>query len=198
MLPRSYGALPPGMESGVPPLRGCTALFAAFLLQASIAGASIYIEPLALQAGLGAATAQTAISVALAFEVLGAAFATAISIRAKFLDVLLFSTLVLLAALGVYVMKAPSWLFIAASASIGFCALLIMPFLVPMTIKADPSRRAAVQIGGAQLFGGAVGPVLASLVVGARDVHGAVALSAALLVCSLCIIYALNRAPRVR
>ena len=193
LLPGAYSVPPAGMETGMPPLKGWIALFAVFVFQASIAGASMYIVPLALQAGLTASTAQAAISVALAFEVLGGGFATAISGRVKFLDVLLFSALVLLGSLGVYAIRAPAWLFIAASASIGFCALLIMPFIVPMTIKADPSRRAAVQIGGTQLLGGAMGPVLASLVVSPGDVRGAVGLGAALLIASLCTIFGLNR-----
>jgi hypothetical protein len=163
-----------------------------YVLMAAL-GAGMYIVPLALQAGLSSVVAQTAISVALAFEVVGGAFATALSGRVNFLDVLLGSAVAMLASFVVYLLKAPVWLFVVASASVGFCALLIMPFIVPMTIRADPSRRTAVQIGGAQLLGGAVGPVLASLAVDARDAHGAVYLSAALLVASLGAIYGLNR-----
>ena len=192
-LPGAYGPLPSGAESGAPPLKGWIALFAVFMFQASVAGVGVYLVPLALQAGLGAGAARTAVSAAFAFEVLGGTFATALSGRVNFLDVLLSSALVMLGALAIYVVGAPAWLFIAASASIGLCALLIMPFIVPMTIKADPSRRAAVQIGGAQLLGGATGPVLASLVVSARDVHGAVYLSAGLLMTSVGAIFALNR-----
>ncbi len=196
VLPDAYGALPDGAEGGVPPLKGWIALFAVFVFQASVAGASVYIVPLAIQAGLSSSVAHTAISVALAFEVMGGVFATAISGRANFLDVLLASALVMLSALGAFLLKPAGWVFVIASASIGFCALLIMPFIVPMTIKADPSRRTALQIGGAQLLGGAVGPVLASMVVTARNAHGAVYLSAALLVTSLSVIYGLNRRVR--
>jgi hypothetical protein len=67
-----------------------------------------------------------------------------------------------------------------------------MPFFVPLTIKADPSRRAAVQIGGAQLLGGAIGPVLASLVVTDKDSHGVLYLAGGMLVVSLAIIFWLN------
>ena len=192
-LPAAYGPLPSGVEAGAPPLKGWIALFAVFVFQASIAGVGVYLVPLALQAGLGPGAARIAVSAAFAFEVLGGTVATALSGRVNFLDVLLFSALVMLGAFGVYLVGAPAWLFIAASASVGLCALLIMPFIVPMTIKADPSRRAAVQIGGAQLLGGATGPVLASLVVSARDAHGAVCLGAGLLVTSLAAIFALNR-----
>ena len=192
-LPGAYGPLPSGVEAGAPPFKGWIALFAVFVFQASIAGVGVYLVPLALQAGLGPGAARIAVSAAFAFEVLGGSVATALSGRVNFLDVLLFSAMAMLGAFGVYLVGAPAWLFIAASASVGLCALLIMPFIVPMTIKADPSRRAAVQIGGAQLLGGASGPVLASLVVSARDAHGAVYLSAGLLVTSLGAIFALNR-----
>jgi hypothetical protein len=66
--------------------------------------------------------------------------------------------------------------------------LFLAPFLVPMTIDADPTRRAAMQSGAAQLLGGAVGPLLASLVVGERDVHGVLALGAGLLVAGLSVV----------
>jgi hypothetical protein len=196
LLPDRYGPLPEGADGGLPPPKGWIALFAVFALQAAVAGAGMYIVPLALQEGLSSGTAQAAISVALAFEVVGGAFATAISGRVNFLDVLLGSSIVMLAALAAYVVRSPASVFVAASAAIGFCALLIMPFIVPMTIKADPSRRTAVQIGGAQLLGGATGPVLASLVVTARDAHGAVFLSGALLAASLAATYGLNRQAR--
>jgi hypothetical protein len=59
------------------------------------------------------------------------------------------------------------------------------PFLVPMLIEADPTRRAAVMGGGAQVIAGAIGPFTASFLVSARDVHGALYLGASLLVAGL-------------
>jgi hypothetical protein len=196
-LPSAYGPLPSGVQAGPPPRKGWLALLAVFIFQAAIAGAGMYIIPLALQAGLGDNVARVAITLALALEVAGGLLATVIAGRANFLDVLLFSGLTLLAALAIYAVKAPAWLFIGASAAIGFCALLVMPFMVPMAIRADPSRRAAVQLGGAQLLGGAVGPVLASLVVAPHDAHGSLVLSAVLLVASLGLVFWLNRSARV-
>jgi hypothetical protein len=57
-----------------------------------------------------------------------------------------------------------------------------------MTIDADPSRRAAVQSGAAQLIGGAVGPLLASRLVSDQDIHGALWLGASLLLAGLAIV----------
>ena len=77
--------------------------------------------------------------------------------------------------------------------------LFLAPFLVPMTIEADPSRRAAVQSGAAQLTGGAMGPLLASRGVGAGSVHGALWLGAALTLAGLAVMawlhFTSRRAP---
>ena len=85
-------------------------------------------------------------------------------------------------------LHAPAWLFIAANAAAGIFGLFLAPFLVPMTIEADPSRRAAVQSGAAQLIGGAMGPLLASRVVGAGSVHGALWLGAGLTLAGLAVV----------
>jgi hypothetical protein len=74
--------------------------------------------------------------------------------------------------------------------------MVVTPFLVPMTIEADPTRQAAVQSGGAQLFGGALGPFLASRIVGEQDVHGAVVLGAAMLLIALALCGGLHLTTR--
>ena len=63
----------------------------------------------------------------------------------------------------------------------GLVGMFLGPFIVPMTIDADPSRRAAMQTGAAQILGGAAGPLLASRVVGDADVRGVPWLAAGLL-----------------
>ena len=101
---------------------------------------------------------------------------------------ILVGTAVALATWAIYGFASPAWLFIAATAAQGFIGIFVTPFLVPMTIEADPSRRAAVQSGAAQLIGGAMGPLLASRVVGAGSVHGALWLGAALTVAGLAVV----------
>ena len=64
-------------------------------------------------------------------------------------------------------------------------AVLLGPFLVPMMIDADPSRRAALQSGAAQLLGGALGPLLGALIVGDADVRPILWLGVALVVVGL-------------
>ena len=198
LLPHSYGPPPPGMQGGTPPLRGGLALLAVFAFQASVAGAGVYIMPLAHQAGISDGDAQMAVSIALALEVLGAGAATAVAGRANYKDVFLIGGGALLAALVVYATRAPPWLFIAVSGAVGFFSLLVMPFFVSMTIQADPSRRAAVQIGGAQLLGGALGPVMDSFFVSGQDSRSALIVSGILLMASLALILWLAHAPRAQ
>ena len=67
-----------------------------------------------------------------------------------------------------------------------------MPFLAPMTIEADPSRRAAVLLGGANLLGSSLGPLMASALVTDADARGALAFGAGCLAVALVIVTGLH------
>ncbi len=192
-----YAALPDGgATAGAPPPRGWVALAGTLLFSAAFGAVGIYIVPLALQAELNSGVAGIAITASLAAQILGSALATALAGRAHYFAMFLLSTLVTLAGWAVFMFWPPAWLFVAANAAIGFVYMMAAPFLAPMTIEADPTRRAAVQIGGAQLFGGALGPFLASRVVGEHHVHGAVVLAAVLMIAGLSIFGALHLTTR--
>ena len=184
--PRRFAPLPlaPG-EGGAPPPRGLIAL-AATLVYVSGAGAvGVYLQPLAHQAGLDANVARTALWTSLAAQVVGGAAATALAGRVRYFTVFLITSTTYLAVWAMFSQSPPAWLFISVNAAAGLVGLFLGPFLVPMTIDADPSRRAAMQSGAAQLLGGALGPLLASMVVGERDVHGVLWLGAGLLLAGL-------------
>lgn len=184
----SYPALPDGsITTGSPPARGWAALAGGLLFAAAFGAVAIYAVPLALQAGLSVGVAGAAIAVALAMQILGGVTATALAGRAHYFTVFVVGTLVTLAAWVVLMFWPPAWLFIIAAMMVGFVYMAATPFLAPMAIEADPTRRAAVQMAGAQMFGAALGPFLASRVVGEHNVHGAVVLAAALLLGSLSI-----------
>ena len=61
-----------------------------------------------------------------------------------------------------------------------------------MTIEADPSRRAAVLSGSAQVLAGALGPFAASRVVADDDVHGAITIGTVSLFIGLALIAILH------
>jgi hypothetical protein len=136
---------------------------------------------LAHQAGLTAGVANTALWVSLAAQVVGSATATALAGRVRWFTVFLVTTTVYLGVWWLFGQRIPGWIFVGANALGGLVGLFLAPFLVPMTIEADPSRRAAVQSGAAQLLGGALGPLLASLAVSDTNVHGVLWLGAGLM-----------------
>jgi predicted MFS family arabinose efflux permease len=184
--PERLADLNPGEAvAGAPPLRGWVALIGTAIYVAGGGAVAVYLVPLAHGAGLDASVAQTALWVSLAAQVAGSAAATAMAGRIRWFHVFLVTTSVALVVWWLFGQHIPAWLFIAANAAAGLFSLFLSPFLVPMTIEADPSRRAAVQSGAAQLIGGAAGPLLASMAVSDRDVHGVLWLGAGLALAGL-------------
>ena len=194
-LPRAFGTVPgsDASASGAPPPRGWVALFATLAMAAAISGVSVYVLPLARQAGLEIAAGRTAISVGLACQILGGALATVLAGRARYIAVFWFCGVALGVTWVAYATHAPAALFIGVTGLAGLCGGLAGPFFVPMTIEADPTRRAAMQSGAVQLLAGALGPLLAAMVVGDRDTHGVLILAAVLLFGGLAVATALHR-----
>ena len=194
-LPRSLGApVGEGQTSGPPPLRGWVALAGTLCMAASLNAVAVYVIPLAREAGLSVGVGRTAITVALACQMAGGAFAAALAGRVRYITVFWVCAAVFLCTWAVYAMGAPAWLFIAVAGLAGLAAFVAGPFLVPMTVEADPSRRAAMQSGAVQLLAGAFGPLLASLAVSAHSVRGVLVLAVALQAVGLAIATALHRA----
>jgi MFS family permease len=186
LAPDRFSALPvPAGEGEAPPRRGWIALVASLIYVSAGGAVGIYLEPLARQAGLGADVARTALWVSLVGQVAGGALATALAGRVRYYTIFLVVTLVYLVTWTVLGLRQPAWTFIADNALAGMAGLLLAPFLVPMMIDADPSRRSAVQSGAAQLLGAALGPLLASVVVSDQESRGVLWLGAGLLLAGL-------------
>jgi hypothetical protein len=192
-LPRSYAALPAAEKAGgVPPPRGLFALFATLIYIAATGTVGVFLQPLAHEAGLSAEVARTAVWVSLAAQIGGGAAATMLSGHIRYFTVFAISALVIVGGWIVFLLHPPAWAFVAANAAGGFVGILLAPFLVPMTIEADPSRRAAVLSGSTQVLAGALGPFAASFVVADEDVHGAIVLGTITLAIGLALIALLH------
>ena len=113
--------------------------------------------------------------------------------RVRYIGVFWTCTVALLVVWAVYVTRAPAALFIAVTGVSGFAAASAGRFLLPMTIEADPSRRTTMQSGTVQILAGAVGPLLAALVVGEKDAHGVLLMAAILAVFALIVVTGLHR-----
>jgi hypothetical protein len=196
-LPRGFPPLvaDPAV-SGAPPPRGLFALFATVILISAGGAVSVYLQPLAHQAHLSAAVARTALWTSLGAQVAGAATATLLAGRVKYFAVFVFAAAVYIVTWTGMAFDLPPWLFVVDNIASGFGGLLVGPFLVPFIIDADPSRRAAVQSGAAQLVGGAAGPLLAALVVSDAHVRGVIWLACGLLLSGLALVATLRFSGR--
>jgi MFS family permease len=175
-------------ESGAPPLRGWIALLASLIFVAGGGAIGVYLEPLAHEAGLSAGVAGAALWTSLIGQVCGGALATALAGRVRYFTVFLIGSVLSLGVWALLGFRIPAWLFVADNVVSGVVAMTLAPFIAPLTIEADPSRRAALQSGAAQLLGGALGPLLSALVVDDREVHGVLWLGSGLLLSGLSMI----------
>lgn len=177
---------------GLPPARGWLALAANFGFLAFILGVWIYAEPLSRQAGHVPAVAGAAFSISLAAQVAGGAAATALAGRISWFNALFVSILLMIGTLVVFGLRPAPPLFLAAAGVFGFLWLFASPFMTPLAIEADPSRRAAMLGPGSGLLGCSAGPFLASFVVSDHDVRGAVWLGVGIALATLTLIVGLH------
>jgi hypothetical protein len=84
-------------------------------------------------------------------------------------------------------------MFLVLSGAFGFLWMFVLPFLVPMIIEADPTRRAAVLIGGAQVLGCSFGPFVASMLVTEIDTRAAIVFGGACLIAAVLIAFGVHQ-----
>ncbi len=192
-LPRAYASLVQDEADTAPtaiPMRGIVALAGVLVYMAFIVAVWVYVEPLGLQRGIDASTVALVAPLSLAMQVLGAGLATLLAGRLPVLPTLIAVGLANLALLAVIGAPPSSAAFLIATALFGFLWLFALPFQVPAVIAADPGRRAAALIGGAQLVGASLGPFAAALLVGEGDVSAVLPFGAVCIVVALVLIAA--------
>jgi hypothetical protein len=189
-IPGAYAPLVETEDNpkGLPSARGWIALAAVFCFQAFILAVWIYAEPLSRQAGHPASVASAAFAVSLAAQVAGGAAATALAGRLSWFWSLAIAVVLAIGALFVLASLPSAGVFLAASVVFGFVWLFASPYLTPLAIEADPSRRAALLGPGASLLGCGAGPLLASFTVSGGDVRPAAWLGVGLALVTLMII----------
>lgn len=186
--PDSFAPLPEPESGGRLSARSLGGLAAVFLYMAFIVALWVYLEPLAAQAGLSPREAGLAIALALGLQVLGGATATVVGDRVSSSAMLLGIGAINAAILAVLWSGPGRGVFVACVAAFGFLWLFALPFQTLLLVRLDPTRRAAMQLGAAQLLGSSAGPLAASLVVGEGPVRRALLLSAACLALALALI----------
>lgn len=170
-LPRAYPPLTTSDDAGgPPPARGLVALGGVVLYLAFIVAVWVYVEPLGLERGVSPAAIHLVAPLSLGMQVLGAGAATLLAGRLPARATVIAVGMVNLGLLAIMGAPPSATAFVVATAAFGFFWLFALPFQIPIVIAADPSRRAALLIGGAQLTGSSLGPLLAGVLIGDRDV----------------------------
>jgi hypothetical protein len=201
LLPRAFVPLPKTGDlpvGGLPPPLGVAGLVVNFLLMMFIVSIWVYYDPIAREAGLSSKVSDTAVQVSLGFRVLGGTAATLFAGRLRWYPTLLACAVVDLVMVWILGTRPTAVLFFADAAIFGFIWLFILPFMVPMLIEADPSRRAAVLCSGVGLLGGSIGPTVAALLISPENTSGALWLGAGCLVACFAIATGLRMVTRPR
>lgn len=196
LMPRALGSLPGmhGEARGAPPMRGWIALLATLLYTGATAAVSVYLVPLAQASGLSVQSARLALSVGLGAQILGSALAAWLADRANYLLMFAITTAGYLLVWFYYTLPGATTVpFVAITAGAGVVAMFVSPFLLPMLINADPSRRAALQAPAAQLLSGGMGPFAAAAAVEHGGMTLMLQISAALLLGGFVVMAALHR-----
>lgn len=197
--PSMLGPLPgtQGAGRGMPSVQGATGLIAVVLFTGATAAVSVYLVPIATGAGLSRPAAHVAVSAALGAQIIGSILATLIAGRVNYLGMLGMTTIGYLMVWAFYTVPAAPIPFIAMTAFGGLVAMFVSPFLLPMLIRADPSRRAALLAPAAQLLSGGLGPLIAAWTVDAHGITALLAISAAALAGGFIVMAILHRSrPR--
>lgn len=186
--PDRFAPLPKPEGGGRLDARSLGGLAAVFLWMAFIVALWVYLEPLAALAGLTPREAGLAVALALGLQVLGGAAATFVGDRVPPARMLLGVGVINALILATLWSGPGRAVFVTCVAVFGFLWLFALPFQTLLLIRIDPTRRASMQLGAAQLLGSSAGPLAASLLVGDGPVGRALLMSAGCLAVSLVLI----------
>jgi DHA1 family inner membrane transport protein len=153
-------------DEGRPGAWGALALVGVLLYLACIVAVWVYVEPLGLSRGVPSAWVRVVAPLSLAMQVLGAGVATLLADRTPPRVTIIAVAVANLGLIAVMAAPPSAVAFVAATAAFGFLWMFAMPFQIPLVIAADPTRRAAQLIGGAQLAGSGAGPFAAGMIAG--------------------------------
>ncbi|MBW8908122.1 MAG: MFS transporter [Mesorhizobium sp.] len=150
----------------VPAITALLSIFCYFMFFGAVWA---FLEPLGAQFGIDGRTIGLMVSASLAAQVLGAMTATVFEAR---IDYRFAITIIgIIAAISSVLLATGPGLsvFWAVALVVGFILLFIVPYQIRLAITADETRNAALLVPAAQLFGLAIGPIAASLLIDGTD-----------------------------
>ncbi|TIN18267.1 MAG: MFS transporter [Mesorhizobium sp.] len=188
-VPGDYADLPKDENlANVLTVPSMTALLSVFCYFMFFGAVWAFLEPLGAQYGIDGRTVGLIVSASLAVQVLGAMTATVFEARIDYRlaiatigVVALVSSLVLASGPGL----ATFWV---VALVMGFILLFIVPYQIRLAITADETRTAVLLVPAAQLFGLAIGPIAASLLIDGKDFRPVPEFAAASAVASVALL----------
>ncbi|WP_245261945.1 MFS transporter [Mesorhizobium sp. L2C067A000] len=170
IVPDSYADLPKEEQFSnvltVPSLAALLSVFCYFMFFGSVWA---FLEPLGAQYGIDGRTVGLIVSANLALQVLGAMTATVFEARIDYRFAIVAIGVVAVASSVVLAGSPGLTVFWVAALIMGFILLFIVPYQIRLAITADETRTAVLLVPAAQLFGLAIGPVAASLLIDGKD-----------------------------
>lgn len=189
IVPANYADLPKDENlANVVTVPSITALLSIFCYFMFFGAVWAFLEPLGAQFGIDGRTVGLIVSASLAVQVLGAMTATAFEAHIDYRlaitaigAVALVSSLVLASGPGLTT-------FWVAALVMGFILLFIVPYQIRLAITADDTRTTVLLVPAAQLFGLAIGPIAASLLIDGKDFRPVPEFAAASAVASVALL----------
>lgn len=169
-VPSDYADLPKEENlANVLTVPSMTALLSVFCYFMFFGAVWAFLEPLGAQYGIDGRTVGLIVSASLAVQVLGAMTATVFEARIDYrLAIAAIGAVAFVCSL--VLAGGPDLIsFWVAALIMGFILLFIVPYQIRLAITADETRTAVLLVPAAQLFGLAIGPVAASLLIDGKD-----------------------------
>ncbi len=183
-VPSSYANLDDN-EAAIPPPSGFLALVAVVLFVSGVIAFWIYAVPLGNQAGITTGSMRIIIGAATGAQIAAGLAAISLAARWTGMQAIIVTAAVGLATVVATITTNSVLVWAPAIFLLAFCWLFSTPFHMAFLNIADPSRRASMFVGTAQLLGLAVGPLLASTVITETNFNPARAVS---IVCFLTVL----------
>ncbi|RWG59550.1 MAG: MFS transporter [Mesorhizobium sp.] len=170
IVPDDYADLPKDEHfANVLTLPAITALLSIFCYFMFFGAVWAFLEPLGAEFGIDGRTVGLMVSASLAAQVMGAMTATVFEARIDYRfaitvigAIATISSVLLASGPGLSV-------FWSVAMVMGFILLFIVPYQIRLAITADETRNAVLLVPAAQLFGLAIGPVAASLLIDGQN-----------------------------
>ncbi|MFD2051665.1 MFS transporter [Mesorhizobium calcicola] len=170
IVPGDYADLPKEEDlANVLTVPSTTALLSVFCYFMFFGAVWAFLEPLGAQFGIDGRTVGLIVSASLAVQVLGAMTATVFEARIDYRTAIAAIGAVALVSSLVLASGPSLATFWVAALVMGFILLFIVPYQIRLAITADETRTAVLLVPAAQLFGLAIGPIAASLLIDGKD-----------------------------